>query len=274
MTEKQRRRAKKRIAGRCAGDRHEEPAAVQLDPVGPRQGRSDATAGRAARRQSARQSRPQPGASLRGEDAFGLRVPRAGDGERAVPDAWRAQHRASDTGGESEPDRRAHHAWAPRGTAAEGSAGDPDAGQSDAVVCRGDPAGAVRAGGGDGGVGAVSARVPAAQEAVGGGGFAECATNPLHLSAAAAPCASRVHWRGDWRGAGFGGERPSRRAGGGAGRGGVAGTVAAGRRICSGGEAGGVGREAGCAGGQAGGLGGEAGGGGGTVDRAGTREKW
>ena len=46
MTEGERRCAEKRIAGRCAGDRHVEPAAVQLDPVRPQKGRSDATAWR------------------------------------------------------------------------------------------------------------------------------------------------------------------------------------------------------------------------------------
>jgi hypothetical protein len=83
--------------------------------------------------------------------------------------------------------------------------------------------------------------LPAAREAVGRGSFAECAMNPLHLSAAGASCVSRVGW---W-GGGVGVERAGSRAAGCAGRGGVAGVVAEGRRICSGGHADGLGGEAG-----------------------------
>src|SRR5208282_3488753 len=62
-----------------------------------------------AQRQSARQ--PQPGATLLGEGAdHGLRLPGAGDGERAVQVAWRKKHRAADAGGPRQPGRREHHA--------------------------------------------------------------------------------------------------------------------------------------------------------------------
>jgi len=249
-----------------------EPAAGPLDPVGPRRGRSGGMAGRR------RGGNPlgNPGLNLalrcgaRARSGCACRAPRAGDGERAVPDAWRAQHWASDAGGETEPDRRAHHAWAPRGAAAEGAAGDPDGDQADVAVRRRGAAWAIHVSGNDGGVGAVSPRVPAAREPVERGGFGECATNPLHLSAAGAPRVSRP----DGRGGGFGTERPGGRAGGGDCGGGVAGAVAGGDRICPGSKAGCAGREAGRTRGQAGGMGGEAGSRGGDVDRAGTGEKW
>jgi hypothetical protein len=63
----------------------------------------------AAQRQSARQS--QPGAGLLGESqADGLRLPCAGDGERALPHARREKHRAAEAGGSREDSGRAHHA--------------------------------------------------------------------------------------------------------------------------------------------------------------------
>src|SRR5208282_6542835 len=63
----------------------------------------------AAQRQSMRQ--PQPGAAVRGEGADdGLRLPGAGDGERAVQVAWRKKHRSADAGGPRQRGERAHHA--------------------------------------------------------------------------------------------------------------------------------------------------------------------
>jgi hypothetical protein len=65
---------------------------------------------RSGRRAGGRQTsgQPQPGAAVRSEDAGGLRLPGAGDGERAVPDPWRDQHRAAHGGGAGQSGRRPH----------------------------------------------------------------------------------------------------------------------------------------------------------------------
>ncbi len=111
-------------------------------------------------------------AGVRGTDAGGRFVPRAGDGERTVPDPWRGEHRAQDGGGAGADGRREDDAWAvrgERGAEAVGLAFCPDAGHADPADGRGDDIAGVFAGRGGGAVGLGAGGVAGAEASVPGG---------------------------------------------------------------------------------------------------------
>ena len=99
------RAAMRRLPRRRTGSHDARRGGVRLHRGG-RRGGPGRSGQRAGQRQTSGQ--PQPGAAVRGEDAGGLRVPGAGDGERTVPDPWRDQHRAAHGGGVRQSGGRAH----------------------------------------------------------------------------------------------------------------------------------------------------------------------
>jgi hypothetical protein len=92
-----------------------------------------------------------------------LRLPGTGDGERAVQNAWRAEHGAVHAGGDGADDGGAHDAWELLRLAAGDGAVRADGGRARAAVQRAGAAAGVSAGG-DGGAagGGVAGGVAAA----------------------------------------------------------------------------------------------------------------